>query len=253
MAINKGAGAIGALNAEQGGGDGAEITSFKSGTTLKVRVKGTEDVASYYNYGIYKKVNSFVPKEPATRNARGFVESGHTPWDKAAQYYQDKAQATKDKTEQEALKEAARLYRGKEKFLLGFHDLTTGKDIVIDLTKAQAKSVHATIVKYEKKLGKLAFELSKQGESTGTTVSLSPLIDMDEDLSTDEKKAFDAATEPFNADMFDGVLYEMDEADQIDSLVNAGFDLSLIGLEKSEQSDGDDGKPIDINDDDLPF
>ena len=58
----------------------------------------------------------------------------------------------------------------------------------------------------------------------------------------------------------DGILYEMDEEEQIEKLIEVGFDVSLIGLdapEKNEEGDqrqgpgsGPDG---DILDDDLPF
>ena len=253
MAVVKGAAAIGALNEQSGGGSDAEITPFKSGTTLKVMVKGTEDLAQYYNYGIFKVVNSFVPKNPAERNAKGFITANPTPWDQAAQYYFDKANETSDKTEQEKLKAEGRKYRGKPKFLMGFYDLTSGKDIVVDLTKAQAMSVYQTILKYEKKLSKLAFELSKQGESTSTTVSLTPIIDMDEDLTDQERANFEKAQgKPFNDELFDGVLYEMDEAEQIEALKKAGFDVSLIGLEGAQASGSQPNDTADVDDEDDP-
>lgn len=237
MAVNKGIGAIDSLTQENGGGNDAEITPLKSGTTLKVAVKSAEDIAQYYGYSIFKKVYTFVAKEPSERNARGFVESNPTPWDKASQYYFDQAQKASGE-EEEKLKAEGRLYKGKQRFLLGFHNLETGEDIVVDLTKAQAQGVYGVIKKYEKKIGKLAFELSKTGESTSTTVTLSPLIDMDEDLTDQERKNFEAAVgKEFNAELFDNVLYEADEAEQVESLKTAGFDVSLIGY-----GEGDNGK-----------
>ena len=232
MAVVKGAAAIGALNEQSGGGSDAEITPFKSGTTLKVMVKGTEDLAQYYNYGIFKKVNSFVPKNPAERNAKGFITANPTPWDQAAQYYFDKANETADKTEQEKLKAEGRKYRGKPKFLMGFYDLTSGKDIVVDLTKAQAMSVYQTIMEYEEDLEDMAFKLSKQGESTSTTVTLNPIVNIKKGLTDEERDNFEKAKgEPFDDSLFDGVLYEMDEAEQIEALKKAGFDVSLIGFD----------------------
>jgi hypothetical protein len=229
--LKKGIEALGALTTVNDGGQNAEITSFKSGTSLKVRIKGTDNIANYFNYGIFRVVNSFIPQEPAERNEKGFVVSNPSPWDKAAQYYQDLANKTADKDEQEKLKAEARLYRGKEKYLMGFYELSEGKDIVVDLTKAQALGVYQTIKKYEKKLDKFAFELSKTGQSTSTTVSLSLLVDMDEDLDDKERANFEKSSgEPFNSDLFDGVLYEMNEAEQIENLVKAGFDVNLIGL-----------------------
>lgn len=243
MAIKKGAAAIGALTTtNDGGASSAEITPFKSGTTLKVRVKGTDDLAQYFNYGIFGKVYSFVPQQPAERNEKGFVIGNPTPWDKAAQYYQDLANKATSKDEQEKLKAQARLFRGKEKYLMGFYDLTSGKDIVVDLTKAQALGVYQSIMEYEEELESLAFKLSKTGESTSTTVTLAPIINMKKGLTDEERANFEkSAGEPFNANLFDGVLYEADESEQIENLIKAGFDPTLIGLSAPKK---DESEPI---------
>lgn len=257
MAVVKGAGALGALEAEQDSGEKAEFTPFKSGTVLKVRVKSTEDLARYYNYGVFKVVNSFTPAEPAERNGKGFIVEGtETPWDLAAKYHQDRANQARsvgDTATEDDEKEAARLYRGTEKYIVGFYDLESGKDIVIDLTRNQAKIVFAAIKKYSKKLDKLAFEISKSGSSTSTTVSFSPIIDMDEDLTDKERAAFDkVAGEAFNDSLFDGVLYEASKAEQVELLTKAGFDVSKIGLTAEKQAETDDGS-IDIDEKELPF
>lgn len=247
MSYKKGAAALGALTQQNGGGSKSEITSFKSGTTLKVRVKGTEDLLQYYNYGIYKKVNSFVPKNPANRNDKGFIIGNPTPWDQASQFYFDIAKKASSETESEKLKVEGRKYKSSEKFLMGFFDLEQGKDIVVDLTKAQAQAVYATIMEYEDDFENMAFKLSKKGESTGTTVSLTPIINIEKGLSDAEKKHFnDSADKPFNQELFDGVLYEADEKQQIENLVAAGFDITLIGLKiGSAPQDDDEVTPIE--------
>ncbi|MED3649989.1 hypothetical protein [Heyndrickxia sporothermodurans] len=233
--FQSGADALNTLNStNEGGGNKTEFASLKSGTTYKVRVLGVADLITFYSYGIFKKVNSFVAKNPSVKNAKGFAESNFTPWDLAANYYADlkkKAEDAGQTAKADEYKTEASKYRAKQRFALGFIDLTTGEPIIVDLSKKQAQGVHATIKKYETKLGKLAFELSKQGSSTSTVVSLSPVIDMDEDL-TDVERAnfakFDGAT--FDMALFDGLLYEADEKEQIENLVAAGFDISLIGL-----------------------
>jgi hypothetical protein len=240
MAIVKGAGAVEVLEtAEKAANtESMKFTKLKSGSTLKVRVKGTTDLASYYNYGSYDRgVYSFTPENPSVRNAKGFVESNPTPWDLAAQHYQDLAKKASDKAEEDNLKAEARIYRGELRFMMGFFDLETGEDIVIDFSKNQMTVIRTAILKYAKKIDKIAFEISKSGSGTSTTVSLSPVLDMDEDLTDKERAAFAKAEgQPFNDAIFDGVLYEMDEAEQIESLTKAGFDISLIGL--SAQSNG---------------
>jgi hypothetical protein len=230
-----GADALNSLNASNdGGGSKAEFASFKTGTTFKVRVLGTADLIRFYSYGIFKKVNSFVAKNPSVRNAKGFAESNFTPWDLASNYYADLRKQAEDAGQTakvEQYKAEAAKYRAKERFAFGFIDLTTGAPIIVDLSKNQAKSVHAVIKKYEAKLGKLAFELSKTGESTSTVVSLSPIIDMDEDLSDKEREHFAKADgTTFDMALFEGLLYEADEKEMTENLVAAGFDIALIGL-----------------------
>ncbi|MGM0904219.1 MAG: hypothetical protein ACQEXB_24335 [Bacillota bacterium] len=234
--FERGADALNSLNATNEGASGnkAEFASFKSGTTYKVRVLGTADLIRFYSYGIFKKVNSFVAKNPSVKNPKGFPVDNLTPWDQAFKYYQDIAFAARDKgnaTAEEENRNLAYQFKPKERYALGFIDLETGEPLIVDLSKKQAQTVNATIVKYEKKLGKIAFELAKSGSSTSTVVSLSPIIDMDEDLSDKERGNFgklDGAE--FDMSLFDGLLYEADEKEQIENLVAAGFDITLIGL-----------------------
>lgn len=264
--FKKGAAALGTLNTDNSGGTSSEFAKFKSGTTLKVRVKGTEDLMQYFGYGVYKRVNTFVAKNPPERNDRGYVISNPTPWDKASAYYYDKAKEAEEagasEDEVKKIRSDGYKFSGKERYAMGFYDLESGEDIVVDFTRDQAQSVHATITKYAKKLDKIAFELSKTGSSTDTKVALMPVIDMDEDLTEKERANFEKSIgQPFNEKLFDGLLFEADEKQQIESLVAAGFDISIIGYTigaASKPSDADvtpieDDEPIVISDDDLPF
>lgn len=226
------------------------IASFKSGTTLKVRVKSVEDSVEYYGYGVFDKVHTFVPKQPAVRNARGYVESDATVWDQAEAYYREQSRKAKDSGDEaaaEKLSQTAYLYKGKPRYLIALGNLADGKDIVIDLSKKQASGILATIAKYAKKLDKLAFELSKTGSSTSTTVTLSPILDMDEDLTDAERANFEkVGAEPFKFELFETCLYVADEAEQIKNLVVAGFDIGLLNLTfGSGDSSDNDVKPID--------
>lgn len=234
--FQSGADALNSLNAtnEGNGGSKAEFASFKSGTSYKVRVLGTADLIRFYSYGIFKKVNSFVAKNPSVRNAKGYPESNLTAWDLASKHYQDLAFKARDNGNVSAEEENRNLayqFKAKERYAMGFIDLETGEPIIVDLSKKQAQGVHAVITKYEKKLGKLAFELSKSGQSTSTTVSLSPIIDMDEDLTDKERANFAKLDgQDFDMTLFENLLYEADEKEMTESLVAAGFDISLIGL-----------------------
>lgn len=255
------------------GGSASLLTPFPSGTTFKVRVKTNEAgvydaIAEYFGYGIFKKVNTFVPKNPAQRNAKGYVTGSPTVWDRASELLYADAKAAKeagDLAKEDELKKEAALFKGKRKYLLAFANLETGEDIIVDLTPKQKEGVIAVITKYAKKLDKLAFELSKTGESTGTVVTLSPLLDFDEDLTEKERENFAKAGEkPFDFAEFDNTLYIADEEEQIKNLVIAGFDIARLGLSigagasnasNSAASAPTDagGTSADITDDDLPF
>lgn len=217
------------------GGSESPIVSFKSGSTYKVGVKSVNDVAEYFGYGIFKKVNTFVPKNAAQRSAKGYVTGNATVWDKAAEILYADAAAAEEAGASEAdvkpIKDEAYLYRGKKRYLRAFCDLSTGKDIVVDLSPKQETQIKAVIEKYAKKLGKVAFELGKTGTSTSAAVSLSPLLDMDEDLTEVERANFAKIGDaPFDLESFETCLYVADEAEQVKNLVIAGFDIGRLGL-----------------------
>lgn len=243
-----GADAIDALNATSESGSGAEFTSFKSGTTLFVKALGTANLISFFSYGIYKQVNSFVADKPSKKSKAGYPVEDLTPWDKAWKYHKDLSQEFNDTHGQEAGK-----YRAKQRFALGFYDLTSGEPIIIDLSKNQAQAVHAVIKRNEKRLDKMAFELTKQGESTGTTVSLTPVMFPDEDLTDAQRANLEKAPAEFDMTLFDGLLFEIDEAEQVKLLTQSGFDVKLIGYDASPSTDAPTGGDSDDAEDPLPF
>ncbi len=252
--VTYGADALGVLNDEGGGGSRNEFSKFSSGTTYKVKVLGSADMMLYYGYSIYKKVNTFVAEKPSKKSAKGNPVEDLTPWDKAWKHHADLSEEFQDEHSQEAYK-----YKPQQRFAFGFYDLTDGKLIVVDLSKKQGQAIYKTIKKYEKKLDKMAFELSKEGSSTNTTVSLSPLIDLEDDLTDKEQANFEKAPKEFDQSRFEGILFEFNEQQMIEKLHEAGFDVTKIGYDvpqlKSDEKGGEEaaGEPIEISDDDLPF
>lgn len=229
--IQSGTDALNALNqTDEGGGTNAEFAKFSSGTTYTVKVLGTADLISFYSYGIYRQVNSFVAKNPSKKSKNGFPVEDLTPWDKAWKYHADKSEEFGDKHSQEAYK-----YRARQRFAMGFIDLDTGEPIIVDLSKNQAQAVHGVIKRVEKRLDRTPFELSKDGQGTSTTVSLTPLFP--EDLDDKQTKNFEEAPKEFDMSLFEGILYEMDDEEQIEKLIEVGFDVSLIGLEAPAKTD----------------
>lgn len=233
--IISGDAALDAMNDDgQGGGNDKEFSPFKVGSEYTVKVVGTNDFFAFYSYGIYKVVNSFVAKNPSKKSAKGYPVDNLTPFDLAWKYHADKSQEFGDKESNEAYK-----YKPALRFAMGFYDLTSGERIVVDVSKKQAKTLRDTIKKYENKLGKVAFELSKE---QGGTVALTPVLDMEDDLSDKQRENFDKAPDEFNIEDFHGILYEADDAEQIEKLQTAGFDVSLIGLEAKQGDDASESE-----------
>lgn len=247
-----GADALNALTASnEGGGSGLEFTQLKSGGNFKVRVMGVADLITFRSYGIYKQISSFVAKVPSVYSAKGFPESNLTPWDKASEHYSKLAfDAEGDADKQKELRAEASKYRGKQRFALGFIDLDTGTPIIIDLSKKQAQAVHTVIKKNEKKLGTKAFELEKTGSDTSTQVIMSPL-DLDDLTDKQQAKFSEWDDKSFDMSLFEGLLYEADEAEQIRLLTQAGFDISLIGLGDAPSTQNETGE--DTPEEELPF
>lgn len=249
--FKKGAAALGALTTESSGSKTTEITNFKSGTTLKVRVKGLTDIMQYFGYGHFSKgVHTFIPENPPKRNEKGFVTGDPTPWDLASQYYYDQARA--DKANEQELKNLGYQFKGKERFLMGFFNLETGEDIIVDLTKAQALGVYDTIREYANEEGddhefhSMAFKLAKKGSSTSTAVTLTPIVNIAKGLTEEEQKHFaESEGKPFDSLLFDSVLYTANYEEQVRNLVKADFDISLIGLTLGNSAPADEAEPID--------
>jgi hypothetical protein len=232
------------------GGEGRANNDFAklpAGTTLKVKLVGTGAVMRYFGYGVFKRVNTFIAEKPSDRDAKGFVSGNHTPWDLASKHYYDKAfkllEGIDDKDEIKALKEAKPYkdlasegykYSGKQRYAIGFIDLEVGKEIVLDFTAKQFNdSIKPALIKYDNKKDKVAFEIAKTGSGTKTVISLSPILDMDDEteITAKEKANFEKFIgKEFDLKKFEGLLFEADEKQQIENLVAAGFDITLIGL-----------------------
>lgn len=244
-----GADALNALNrTNEGEGNNIEFAGFKSGTKYTVKVLGTADLITFYSYGIFKQVNSFVAKNPSKKSARGNPVEEYTPWDLAWKYHAYKSEEFGDKHSQEAYK-----YKPKQRFAMGFIDLNTGEPIIVDLSKNQAQAVHGNIMKYKERLGQFAFELAKTGSGTNTAVSLS-LIPILDDLTEGQRKNFENAPKEFDMNLFDGLLYEMDDDEMIEKLVEVGFDVKLIGLEPPKKDEAAaESDTADVDEENLPF
>lgn len=219
-----------------------KFSSLKSGDTRTVKIINFGDFIGVQTYSIFKKVNTFVPKNPPTLSAKGFPIDNLTPFDKAWKFYQEQSQKFGD----EMAKEASQ-YRIKPRFAIGFYDLDSKECIVIDFSKQQAKDVISIIQKNEKKLGKKAFELEKTGSGTSTKVLLSPL-DL-EDLTDSQAEAFENAPTEFNKALFENLYFEMSEEKMVEALQDIKFDVTKIGYTASAPATSNDDLSYDLDSD----
>lgn len=227
----RGADAAKSATAEQQQDASKALVTLKSGTTLKVRVLSKDDSAEYYAASVFKVFNT-TPVAPGNL------------YQKAADLLFEDAKKAKSDAEAEELKTQARQLKPKPRYLFGFVNLETGEPIVVDLSKAQAQVIYQALNKFEKKIGKVAFELAKSGTGTSTVVSLTPILDMDEDLTEVERKNFEEADgKEFPAELFEKVLYMKTEDEQIADLKAFGFDVSRLGVDGAE-SDKDENLPF---------
>lgn len=254
-----------ALNALTTSGGDNSFTKFNVGSAYRVRALGLSDLFTYIGYGNQKKgVSTFAAKNPSKRDAKGYAVDKLTPWDLAEKHYRLQQFAALDADDKEKAKELgtqANIYKGSPRFVLGFANIENGDLIAVDLSKAQAQAIHAVIKKYEKKIDKLAFDLTKTNPGSrpqDTKVELAPIIDFEEDLTDKEKATFRSFDgKEFDKARFDGILYEMEDAEQYEALTQAGFDVKLIGYSKedakTEVNGTNEAAGDDINEDDLPF
>lgn len=250
---------------ETGGGNDLEWSKLNSGMSYKVRVfkNYTQAAMKFRNYGIYKVVNSFSANNPSVKNDKGFAESNLTPWDKASQYYTEllfKAMDEKNAADEKKYKQEAGKYREKERFGVAFVDLDTGLPVHFDISPKQWGVIRTALQKYAANLGSIPFEIAKAGSGKDTVLSFMPIMTQLEPLTDKQQANFDKFNDvDFDPSVFGGFMYEIDEAEQTKLLVQAGFDVKLIGLTAPTDADetpatgGTDAGPIEVSDDDLPF
>jgi len=123
---------------------------------------------------------------------------------------------------------------------------------VLDFTKKQFEEIiKAALVKFDGKRDKVAFELEKTGARQDTKITITPVLDMDDDLTDKERANFEKFVgKEFNVKLFEGLLFEADEKTQTENLVAAGFDISLIGLTVGAGAQGNESasevNPTDV-------
>lgn len=238
----KGAGAI--ESALQEGNGNAKKAMFKlnSGTSVKVRVPSVEDIVEVWIHSVFDCFTS----TPCTRDDY---------YDMAVELLYSDANSADEDTAKD-IRKVAGLLRAKPRYLMGFINLDSGEPIIIDFSKKQAQGVLATIKKYEKRLDKLAFELSKTGKGQSTTVALNVLIDPEEDLNDTQRKHFEeSAGKQIPDEIYENCLYVKKPSEQLEDLrqFEHKYKVNLIDRMNIDPAHLEAVAPIDISEEDMPF
>lgn len=193
------------------------LRSFKSGSTYKVRLLGAEDYVEYFAHSAFKIFYTTVHQEGDL-------------YCKARKLIFAEADKEQDAKKKEDLMEMAKLLKPAPRYLFGFVLLEgdgAGEQIILDLTKKQAKTLIASIKKNAAKIGKKAFEIEKIGTGTDTSVTITSL-DL-EDLNEAEAKRFhEWEGKPFDFENFENVFSVNSEEQQLDDLRKLGFDITKL-------------------------
>jgi len=232
---------------------------LKSGDSIKVAILSAEDFGEYLQHGGFTLSNKYQVYNMPCLKHQGKPDL----YDKAVPLmYQDAEEAEKagDKQKAEELRLLAGELRAKKRMLFGFVDLSTGEQIVVDVTKGQGENLVDTILEYEDSITEMPFLLEKKGSKANTVVSLSPIVNMKK-LTATEKANFEAVKgTQFDQTLFEKIFYVKPEEQQIQDLIKIGFDVSRIGVNAEAAKAAQDAteeqpqeEPANITDDDLPF
>lgn len=225
------------------------IKPLKSGTSYKVRIPSAEEVAEVYIHSVYEVFYS----TPCTRDDL---------YDKAVDLLFADAKKAQEAGDEEAAKELshhANVLKAKPRYLFGFINLEDGEPMILDLSKKQSQGVITTIKKYEKRLDQLAFEISKTGGGQSTTVTLNPLMFLDEDLTPQELENFNKSKgKTISEEVYANCLYVKNKDEQADDLLkyDEKFKLGLkerLGLAKEETGGNKGVQSIEEGDEDYDF
>lgn len=194
------------------------VKYLKAGQSFTVRIPSIEEVAEIYVHNMFGVFNTFKCERDDYLDKAVDVLYKEVNQMKAAGASEEEMKPVKD---------LAYALKAKPRYFFGFINLEDGKPMLIDLSKKQAGGVHAVIAKYEKKLDKLAFEISK---AQGGTVSITPVIDLD-DLTAEQRKHFEeSAGKEIPAEAYESAAWQAKPEEQLEALKKAGFDLTRIGI-----------------------
>lgn len=240
MNLRTGLDALKALNAPK-----SKLHKWENNKPIQVVFHNPYDVAVVEIHNVYPSVKSMLKNELTERAAEMLITD---------------AKKIKDKEKNKEAYKRGKALKASPKVWYTFYDLNSGAPIVAEFSPTQSKVVDRFLTKNADKLSKRLVEIERVGEGTSTTFTIN-LVDSD-DLTDDVKKrVVELASQPIDHEIFKGVLGQPEESFIVEQLTNYGFDVTRLGLSKDSKAIedtkhnefADDGKSIDLSDDDLPF
>ena len=227
MTIVKGFNAIEKLNETNEKKENA-LKWLKAGESKVECIPSTDEVAQVFQHGVFGVFNSCqCTKEDL--------------FDQAVDKLYELANAESNEERKKELKDKAYQLKAKPRFLFGFHDLETGKPLLIDCSKKQGQGLYGIINEYADELGSYAFKLSK---ADGGVMSLTPIL---KGLTAEQKANFEACKgKELDGSLYENAIFKRDLAGQKEDLKKFGFDLSLI-MDVATEVGGQ------IEEDEMPF
>lgn len=206
---NKGKEAKESIN-KSGGLDLKEtFIKLKDGEGIRVRVMTDEDYVEYLSHGSFGKGIFTQPCIGVAGQDCAMCE---------ASKYEGGEKDTWGNPEWNHL-------YAKKRCLFGFVNIDTGKKVVFDATKNQAKDVIGSIEEYADSIGDVAFTFKRTGTKNNTKYKLSPILK----LKKAEQEAFDKADEiNFDIEFFEMCLMARSREQQLVELKDAGFPMEEV-------------------------
>lgn len=236
-----------------------QLVKIKSGDSLFVKLAGVEDYVLYYAHSAFGSFRTTLCHDKAGKGADLYCKASELLYkDYFAERDRLKEAGKSDKEIKKAteeLRQAAYTLKAKPRYLMAFFSVDTGEQILIDVTENQGDAIIKSIDKYGKKRDERAFELAKVGESTKTTFTLTPVLDMDDDLDDKQRKTFEKLVEEGAAvddEAYGNVFQFRDKAGQVADLKLHGFDVERLGIEEVRKGDEADGEAEPVEGEEDP-
>lgn len=217
-------------------------TYLEAGESVLVRIPSLETCA--YHYSSHSDYEAEILPSACHKEKGGedlFDKASEILLKEARSFYESNPKKSKE------LWLLGKRLEGKIRMQFGFFSLETGEPVIFDVSKKYGETIIEQIKKYGNKIDQFAFEFSRTGKESNTSYSLSPYLG---DLSDEQQEMFKTCGEKeFDVSLYENTLFYQDEKYQIQDLERFGFDVSLLGIEPSQNPKNEEDSNVDADED----